>query len=195
MRREIAVLNLGHEATLQFHAALKKDPYATNLHQLITLNTGLKDAQNTYLCASFLAGHTTAKDDARKVANRMTVTVFNRMAVNTWQVLEQIRKVAENDEGHQQNSPVNAAEAISSLVEEHKDAASDLVDVTTISAMMTLNNDDPNSKVVDRLLITCKERQTLLLNLLPLTRATAPDDFTKDAEVLQSFLKKPYKCG
>src|SRR5271154_6537221 len=63
MRREIAALNLGHTAAQQLQAAFKKQPQTSHIQQLVTLMTGLTDAENSYLCASFLIGREATDDD------------------------------------------------------------------------------------------------------------------------------------
>jgi hypothetical protein len=193
LRRDVAALKLGHAATRQLQAALANDPKATPMHQMVSTMTGLTDAQNTYLCASFLLGQDTSKSEDDKTALSMMISVYNRIALGTWQLQEQLKKMAEDDEASRKTSKVKTAEDLATLMQDRKEAASDLTDTITMSALKAIYTGDPNAAVADTLLVTCSERQTLLMEVAFLTKATDADEFTKNAGLLDTFLKK-HKC-
>ena len=83
---------------------------------------------------------------------------------------------------------------MSSLEQDRKAVGSDLIDATTLSTMLTVYTDDLNAPKADTLKISCIERQALLADLASLTKATKVDEFTKNAGLLEDFLKMPYKC-
>lgn len=198
MRREIEALRLGHEASQELQAALKGSSDTTGnsaieMHQLVQLITGLTDAQNTYLCGSFLLGALPAKDDEHEVAKKMLISVLNRMALNTWMLDEQMQKIATDLQTSKANPTVETAEVISSLLENRKAAGTDLIDAAVMSGLLTIYTGDPNAKTTEYVAVSCSERDTLLGKLSPLSKEVAVDEFTRSAGLLFEFFQG-HKC-
>lgn len=195
LHREIAAFKLGHTASQQILTALTEpaNAHPTLFQGVVKVNTGLTDAKNTYLCASYILGRGTKGDEEYQVTNRMMITVYNRMALQTRQFREKLKAMAGDDETSK-SSQLKLAEVMTSLEQDRKVAGSDLVDATTMSAELTIYTGDPNAPKTDTLKISCIERQTLLADLASLTKATKVDEFTKNAGLLEDFLKMPYKC-
>lgn len=57
LRREIETLSMGHIGRQQMSAAMAQAPGTTHLDRLAMLKTGMDDAQNSFLCSSFLVGN------------------------------------------------------------------------------------------------------------------------------------------
>lgn len=196
LRREVAAFKLGHTASQQILAALTEpaNAHPTLFQEVVKVNTGLTDAKNTYLCASYILGRGTKGDEEYQVTNRMMITVYNRMALQTRQFREKLKAIAADNDETPKSSQLKLAEVMSSLEQDRKAAGSDLVDATTMSAMLTIYTGDPNAPKADTLKISCIERQALLADLASLTKTTKVDEFTKNAGLLEDFFKMPYKC-
>ena len=88
---------------------------------------------------------------------------------------------------------VKFAESLASILDDRKDAGGDLVNATTMSAMLAVYLGDPNASKTDIADVTCGERQALLDMLRPLATASAVDEFTRAAALLEEFFQK-HKC-
>ena len=195
MNHDIEALNLGHTASQQVLAALatSKDTQLTDMQKAIRTMSGLTDAQNTYLCAAFLLGGEDADDENRKAAKGMLISVYNRMALGVWQLQNQLKTAAQDTASPQGTSDLKFAEAVATLLDDRKEAGSDLVNATTLAAMITIYTGDPQATKTDTVNVSCGERQVILGKLLPLAKARAVDEFTKNAGLLETFFQK-HKC-
>jgi len=83
MNRDIEALELGHMAAQQLREAVStsQDAQVSFTQSLTSTLTGLTDAQNNYLCASFLLGAEKGGDENRRIIRRTLITVYNRMAL------------------------------------------------------------------------------------------------------------------
>ena len=195
MNRDIEALELGHEASQQLRAAVAVSQQAqgSDMQQVTETLTGLTDAQNSYLCASFLLGAEAGGDENRRLVRGTLISVYNRMALGTWQIKTQLQKAAEGSTATQGKGQVKFAEALAAILDDRKDAGGDLVNAITMSAMVTAVQSDPKIDKADAIDVTCSERQALLDELLPLTTASAVDEFTKAATLYKTFFNS-HKC-
>ena len=195
MGRQIAAFKLGHEASQELEEALRgpSDPNSTMLQSVIHMNTGLGDAQRTFLCASFLIGGETANDDTHRDMRGLLVSVFNRMALGAWQLQGQMQKMAEDAEASKKVGDVKTAQAISAILQDRKEAGTDLVTVATMSALLTVYAGDVDAKTTPFVTVSCSERTALLTDLSSLTKATPIDEFTRSAGILEEFFQG-HKC-
>jgi hypothetical protein len=195
MNRDIEALELGHEASQQLRAAVAVSQQAqgSDMQQVTETLTGLTDAQNSYLCASFLLGAETGGDENRRLVRRTLISVFNRMALGTWQIKTQLQKAAEGSTATQGKGQVKFAEVLASILDDRKDAGGDLVNAITMSAMVTVVQSNPKIDKADAMDVTCGEHQALLDELQPLTTTSAVDEFTRAAALLEEFVKG-HKC-
>lgn len=194
--REVAAIKLGHTASQQILASFTEpgNAHPTLFQEVVRMTTGLTDAKNTYLCASYILGRGQKGDEEHQTTRRMLITVYNRMALQTRQFREKLKAMAGDDDETSKSSQLKLAEVMSSLEQDRKAVGSDLVDATTLSIMLTVYSGDLNAPKADTLRISCIERQSLLADLESLTKATKVDEFTKTAGLLEDFLKMPYKC-
>jgi hypothetical protein len=195
MNRDIEALELGHVASQQLRAAVTVSQQAqgSDMQQVTETLTGLTDAQNSYLCASFLLGAETGGDENRRLVRRTLISVFNRMALGTWQIKTQLQKAAEGSTATQGKGQVKFAEVLASILDDRKDAGGDLVNAITMSAMVTVVQSNPKIDKADAMDVTCGEHQALLDELQPLTTTSAVDEFTRAAALLEEFVKG-HKC-
>ena len=194
IRRMISSFKLGHIATQQLHDALaSNESDNTMFSQVLRITTGLTDTQNTYLCASFLLGGQPAKDERYWIIKATLISVFNHMALQTWSLKYQMQKIAEDAESSKGISQVKAAEALSSVLQNRKEAGTDLTNATTLTALLTVYTGDPHASTTETVNLSCSERQILLAELLPLTKDGAVDEFTRNAGLLLTFLQE-HKC-
>jgi len=186
---------LGHVASQQLRAAVTVSQQAqgSDMQQVTETLTGLTDAQNSYLCASFLLGAETGGDENRRLVRRTLISVFNRMALGTWQIKTQLQKAAEGSTATQGKGQVKFAEVLASILDDRKDAGGDLVNAITMSAMVTVVQSNPKIDKADAMDVTCGEHQALLDELQPLTTTSAVDEFTRAAALLEEFVKG-HKC-
>jgi hypothetical protein len=193
-RRQVAALSLGRHANDNVVSALSSgDHSSTEVHELVRMITGLTDAQNGFLCASFVIGLKKPTGANRPTLNQFTIAVYNRLALNVWQVQSRLLEIARNPEAAQNNSPASNAEAIAALEQDRKTADSDLYSATTMLAMLLLDPDHPHAGIVNALKITCKERQELLDDLVPVTKPGG-GAFMENAILLRDFLRKRHRC-
>lgn len=195
MNRDIEALELGHTASQQLSAALAASQRAqgSDMQQITETLTGLTDAQNSYLCASFLLGAETGGDENRRIVRRTLITVYNRMALGTWQIKTELEKSAERPAASPQDDQVKFAKNLASILDDRKDVGTDLVNAITMSAMTAVYTGDPHAAKTDIADVTCGERQALLDKLHPLATASAVDEFTRAAALLEEFFQK-HKC-
>jgi hypothetical protein len=192
LHREVASLKLGHSATQELQTALNKhDKAGSDLrHEVILMMTGLTDAQNTYLCAAFVAGQQMDKDPERKAQAQSLVSVCNRMALQAWRLENVLSSEAAG--AKQDGSSVSASAAI---LDERKEAGADLVGAVAASERLTMAAEGGSAPNAKALRITCAERSRLLAELVALDRTQAVDEFTSAGALLEDFLRKPYRCA
>lgn len=195
MNRDIEALELGHTASQQLQEAvtISKGDQVSFMQALTSTLTGLTDAQNNYLCASFLLGAETGGDENRRIVRRTLITVYNRMALGTWQIKTELEKSAERPTASPHDDQVKFAKNLASILDDRKDAGTDLVNAITMSAMTAVYTGDPHATKTDIADVTCGERQALLDKLHPLATASAVDEFTRAAALLEEFFQK-HKC-
>jgi hypothetical protein len=195
MNRDIEALDLGHTASQQLREAVttSQEGQVSFTQSLTSTLTGLTDAQNNYLCASFLLGAEKGGDENRRLVRGTLITVYNRMALGTWQIKSELQKSAESHTATQGNDQVKFAEKLASILDDRKDAGGDLVNAITMSAMVVVYAGDPKVDKADTIDMTCSERQVLLDKLQPLSKATAVDEFTKAATLYEIFFNS-HKC-
>lgn len=193
MNRDIEALELGHTASQQLEEAvtISKDDQNSFMLALTSTLTGLTDAQNNYLCASFLLGAEKGGDRNRLFVRKTLISVYNRMALETRETKTQIKKMAEQPTAPQEQ--VKFAERMASILDDRKEAGGNLVDATTMSALLAVYLGDPHATKTDIVDITCSERQVLLDKLHPIASASAVDEFTRAAGLLEEFFQK-HKC-
>ena len=104
-----------------------------------------------------------------------------------------MQKIAEDAESSKGISQVKAAEALSSVLQNRKEAGTDLTNATTLTALLTVYTGDPHASTTETVNLSCSERQILLAELLPLTKDGAVDEFTRNAGLLLTFLQE-HKC-
>jgi hypothetical protein len=195
MSRDIEALDLGHTASQQLREAVttSQDAQVSFTQSLTSTLTGLTDTQNNYLCASFLLGSEKGGDENRRIIRRTLITVYNRMALGTWQIRSELQKAAESHTETQGNDQVKFAEKLASILDDRKEAGGDLVNAITMSAMVFVYAGDPKVDKADTVDMTCSERQILLDKLQPLAKATAVDEFTRAATLYETFFNS-HKC-
>ncbi|HEY5382770.1 MAG TPA: hypothetical protein VIJ65_10975 [Acidobacteriaceae bacterium] len=189
LHREIASLKLGHAASQELQTAVSRQgtPGGGVLHEVVPVMTGLADAQSTYLCASFVAGQETGGDASRRGQVGSLVSVYNRMAVQTWRLENVLSSEAAAKSGQD-------AGRSASILQDRKQTGEDLVNAVTAEEKLLIDTDGPGGEKADWLRITCNERSRLLNELVTLTKGTAVDEFTVAGGLLQGFLGQPHKC-
>jgi hypothetical protein len=203
LHREVAALRLGHEASEELEAALgphgSKDgkasadkghrpgskggnsPGGSAQHDVIQAMTGLTHAQNTYLCASFVEGQ--GGEGAEFVREQM-LSVYNRMALEAWRLENSV--VMATAGGAKGGDARGGADSAAAILEDRKRAGADLMEAVMRGEAQAIDG--------GRVRMTCGERSGLLAELAAMTKSSSKDEFTTAAELLEDFLKQPYRC-
>lgn len=194
LHREIASLKLGHTASQEFATAISRQgtPDGSVLHEVVPVMTGLADAQSKYLCASFIAGQEMGGEASRQGPIGSLVSVYNRMALQTWR-LENVLSSEAAVRGAAKQGRKDAGSG-ASILEDRKQTGADLVNAVTTEETLLIDTEGPGGANADWLRITCPERKGLLSELLPLAKSAGVDEFTVAGGLLEGFLEKPHKC-
>lgn len=189
LTRILRTMELGHDASAQWMSSLSpssSDVGAALLH----LNMQLSSALNNYLCASFLTGkmNTGEPGSSEEIAVHTLTSVFNRMALETIQLRSQMKAAAQQSESGKQGLSVSTADELSKILQDRKDAGTDLQNVMMIVALMTVDTSDKTATKTDTVSMSAKERIDLLKRATALASATPVDEFTRGAKVLQELL-------
>jgi hypothetical protein len=190
---EIASMKLGHSASQKLQAALSQEGKAGGnlLRLVVPVMTALAEAQNIYLCASFLAGLDAVREKDRGEQDGLLVSVNNRMALQTWQLQNVLSSEAA---GAQTGKATSQAGRTAAIFQDRKEAGSDLVRVVAREETLLIDTAGAGGAQADWLRITCGERSRLLSALLPLAKSSSADEFTVAASLLQDFLQRPHRC-
>lgn len=200
LKQEIKTMEIGHHASQLLMSALstRDNSSATVGAAWLHIAPQFASAENGYLCASFLAGRITTADahdaDPESVMIHTLISVFNRMALQTVMLRSQMQTVAEAAESGQDPMPVAVANRISSTLQDRKEAGDDFQNVINLSALMTVDTDDPTATKADTLNISYGERKDLLQQVTGLAESTPVDEFTRGAKQLKEFLATYQKC-
>ena len=198
LKRLLMAMELGHDASAQWMTALSPSSSDDSVGgALLHLNMQLSSALNNYLCASFLAGKITTGGvgSSEKTAIRTFISVFNRMALETIQLRAHMKAVAQESQNGQQGMSVSEAEGLSKILEDRKDAGTDLQDAILLTTFMTFDTSDKTAAKVDTLSMSAIERADLLKEVTTLASATPVDEFIRGAKLLQEFLTNHTKCS
>lgn len=196
LHREIASLKLGHSASQEVQTALSRHGKAGEAaHEIVLVMSGLADAQNTYLCASFVAGLGAADEKGERSQAQALISVYNRMALHAWQLANVLSTEAARAQRSGSAAADDGGSGIAAIMQDRKRAGSDLLDVMTAGALQVVDRDGASPGTPDRLRMTCGERDRLVSEVAPLAKSAAVDEFTIAAGLVQDFLKKPYRCA
>ena len=187
-------MKLGHTASQELQTAVSRQgtPGGSVLHEVVPVMTGLADAQSTYLCASFVAGQEIGGDASRRGQIGSLVSVYNRMALQTWR-LENVLSSEAAASAAAKSGRQDAGRG-ASILQDRKETGEDLVNAVTAVETLLIDTDGPGGEKADWLRITCSERSRLLDELQTLTKGTGVDEFTVAGSLLEDFLQKPHKC-
>jgi len=191
LRRELEAFHLGHTGRQQISAAMVKMPQATRLHRLAVLKTEMNDAQNSFLCSSFLIGRQSYASEDYVSVNKVLTSEFNLLALGAWKMQNGMTQIYTDET----LSPAETADIIAFAHEYRRSTSTDILDVAKLSGWLIIDTSDAHATKVRRVTISCKERQALLAKLAPLANDKDKDEFTEAAELLEVPLQMPYKCA
>jgi hypothetical protein len=192
---EIAALSVGHEAEVNNAAGLKsmrstsaaKDPAG----MLADVFQNLNLAADEYHCGAFIVGQYQAKGDNLEIDRWTTISVYNRLAVINAKMKDYVEDRFRNLGSQSASDIVDRANTLAKLTNDRKAAFSDLVSAIAMSGLLSIYAGDPNAKVADTLNMSAAERQRLLTQVNEILKpGGVPDDFTKNADFLKTFLEK-----
>lgn len=89
---------------------------------------------------------------------------------------------------------VAMAEGLSKILEDRKDAGTDLQNAIVLTAFLTVDTSDKAAAKADTLSMSATERADLLKEVTTLASVTHVDEFSRGAKLLQEFLTKHTKC-
>jgi hypothetical protein len=192
---EIAALDMGHQGQAGALSSLKlmksnfgADPTA----MLAEVFRNFDISTNKFRCGAFFAGeyHPTTKDHetARNTFRKTLISVYNRLAIVNERMRRYVDHRFRDSINPDTNTVLNNADILAKLTEERNEAFSDLVSATELSAMLSIYTGDKSAAVADTLNISSAERKQLLIQLGEIVKSGSPDEFTKNAELLDDFL-------
>jgi hypothetical protein len=184
VHREMAALGLGHEASQKLELALGQHGAAGTsvMHEMIQTMTGLNDAENMYLCASFVIGQG-PDSEMERTQREAFVSIYNRMALETWRLENTLTMHAA---AGAKGDAARSADSAAAILEDRRKTDTDLVETVTRGETHLIDGGS--------LRMTCSDRARLVSESASLHHGAGSDEFTSAAGLLEDFLKSPYSC-
>ena len=123
--------------------------------------------------------------------NKVLIGEFNLLALGAWKMQNGATRINTDETV----SPAETADIIAFAHEYRRSTSSDILDAAKISGWLIVDASDAKATKVERITISCKERQALLAKLAPLANGKGKDEFTEAAELLEVPLQMKYKCA
>lgn len=192
---QIAALSVGHQAEANNAAGLKSMRSSSAATEpagmLADVFQNLNLAADEYRCSAFIMGQYHATGDSPETDRWTTISVYNRLAIINGKMKDYVEGQFRNLGSQSPSDVVDRANTLAKLTNDRKAAFSDLVTAMAFSGLLSIYAGDPNAKVADTLNMNAAERQRLLTQVNEVLKSGgAPDEFTKDADFLKTFLDK-----
>jgi hypothetical protein len=173
LRYEIEALNAAQESVDGLKMALKDFGSASNpTIALSSLITGVNQAHDSLLCASYLMGQYRPVDKDDKMIRAILISAFDREAATVTDLMAHTKEQFLRPANRQSNAvEFHDAERISAMNAQQNEAATDLLQTTTFSLLRAIDNSDPNAKSTEYLALSCDERMDLLAKNASLAQA------------------------
>ena len=195
LRFEIEALELAQQSVDSVNKAVKESNAENTdaASAMASLLQGMEESRNKLECAAYVAGQWHPKDEDLRPAAEMLIVVYNRKARVAIEVLAHTKERFVRPDGAQNKAVLmRDAERIASMNAEQTESTTDLVDITGVSLMKSLDLSDPSAKTVEYLAMTCSEREDLLSRIKNFG-GDQTSDYAKIADMIQTALAG-HKC-
>lgn len=194
LRYEIEALNAAQESVDGLKMALKDfDSASSPTIALSSLITGVNQAHDSLLCASYLMGKYRPVDSDDKMIRAILISAFNREAAAVTGLMAHTKEKFLRPANRQSTAvEFHDAERISAINARQNEAATDILQTTTFSLLRAIDNSDPNAKTTEYLALSCDERTDLLAKNASLAQAEK-SAYSTPATFIQKVLSE-HKC-
>jgi hypothetical protein len=194
LRYEVEALEVAQDSTGQLRDGLKEfNGGGTPTVAISGLITGMNQARDSLLCAAYLMGQYDAATEDENTIKVILISAFNREAVAVTDILALIKEQMSRPINQGSNAETfNDAERMSAITAQQHEAVEDLVQSTTFSLILAVDNHDPNAKTTEYTVLSYMERGELLSIVTSLAKGER-NAYRAPAWLIQEFLTG-HKC-
>ncbi|WP_157466836.1 hypothetical protein [Edaphobacter aggregans] len=193
MRYQLEALNSAQEAVVIMSEGLENSKSSsTPALALSAILTSSQRGRDDLLCAASIIGRYQPIDDDDKMIRGLLIASYNQEA-NALIDLQAHMKEQILRRTQSQNTLLKDAERISSISKTQDEAADTLIQMTTLSLMLSVDLRNPNAKNTEETLLSCKESEDLRKISAPIA-AGKQSAYQGPATLFLKFLEG-HKCN